>query len=397
MKLSPHRRRSLALFGAIFALLGAFFYAALRTGPLAAVPVVTAAVTEQSVQPTLFGIATVEARLRHKIGPTLPGRVLHLTVDVGDLVHAGQVLGEMDPVGFNHRVNAQEALLARAHSALAETEARIAEASARQDFAELQLRRQRALFATQTVSQEDLDTAEQASRIAAAAVASARAQQAVARDEIARVTADLAVLRQQQADLRFVAPVDGLVIARHVEAGTTVVAGQPVIELIDPQSLWMNVRFDQSLAAGLHPGLPAQIVLHSQTRRVLTGRVLRVEPVADTITEEVLAKVVFDAPPHPLPPLGELGEVTVTLPALPAAPVVSHAALRRHGGHLGVWQWEDGALAFIPVRTGGHDLDGQTVLLNGPTPGRLVVTYSQSPLDTRSRVQVVSTLVASRP
>ena len=47
------------------------------------------------------------------------------------------------------------------------------------------------------------------------------------------------------------------------------------------------------------------------------AKVLRVEPVADVVTEEMLAKVVLDSVPTPLPPLGELAEITVTLPALP--------------------------------------------------------------------------------
>jgi len=40
---------------------------------------------------------------------------------------------------------------------------------------------------------------------------------------------------------------------------TTVVAGQTVIELIDPASVWINTRFDQIAANGLKAGLPARM------------------------------------------------------------------------------------------------------------------------------------------
>ena len=57
---------------------------------------------------------------------------------------------------------------------------------------------------------------------------------------------------------------DGLVIARQADAGTTVVlAGQAVIELINPDSLWIDTRFDQISAEGLQAGLPAQVQLRS--------------------------------------------------------------------------------------------------------------------------------------
>lgn len=48
------------------------------------------------------------------------------------------------------------------------------------------------------------------------------------------------------------------------------------------------------VVAGLVAGLPARIVLRSQADRGLGGKILRVEPVADPVTEEVLAKVSFD-------------------------------------------------------------------------------------------------------
>lgn len=98
--------------------------------------------------------------------------------------------------------------------------------------------------------------------------------------------------------------------------------------MIDPESLWINVRFDQMSAAGLAGGLPARIVLRSRDGQTLQGRVLRVEPMADAVTEETLAKASFDTRPESLPPVGELAEVTVELPALPAAPRVGRTATR---------------------------------------------------------------------
>jgi hypothetical protein len=48
-----------------------------------------------------------------------------------------------------------------------------------------------------------------------------------------------------------------VVAVRDADPGTTIVAGQAVVEVIDPKSLWINVRFDQISASGLAGGLPA--------------------------------------------------------------------------------------------------------------------------------------------
>ena len=78
---------------------------------------------------------------------------------------------------------------------------------------------------------------------------------------------------------------------------------QAVVTIIDPASLWINARFDQRRSLGLRASLPARIALRSQAGPGLPSHVLRIEPLADSITEETLAKIVFDQRPDPLPPL----------------------------------------------------------------------------------------------
>ena len=323
MNRMPLQKRTLALLVVIVPLLVLFVYVALRSGPLAPVTVTVAEVKSKSITPALFGIGTVEVRYTYKIGPTVAGRVQRLEVHVGDRVKGGQVLGEMDSVDLDDRVRSQESAFKRAEAALRE-------AKARQVYAKAQLHRYEQLFAARSTSEEIVATKRQELQIADAVLTAAR-------EDVARTRSDREALVTQRGNLRLIAPVDGLVSSRNADPGTTVVAGQAVVEVIDPESLWLNVRFDQISAAGLVAGLPARIVLRSRSGHVLAGRLLRVEPKADAVTEEMLAKVSFDLPPDPLPPLGELAEVTVDLPALPVAPVIPNAAIHRENGQVGVW------------------------------------------------------------
>jgi len=374
MKRIPIQGRTLALLVVILPLLALFVYVALRSGPLAPVPVTMTTVENRSIAPALFGIGTVEARYTYKIGPTFAGRVKRLDVHVGDLIRAGQVLGEMNPIDLDERIRAQEAALNR-------TEAQLSEAQARQVYALRQAHRYEQLLAARSTSEEIVATKKHELLVAEASLNAAR-------EEFVRVRAEREALIAQRKNLYLVAPVDGLVTLRNANPGTTLVAGQAAVELIDPKSLWVNVRFDQIHARGLTANLPAQIVLRTQAGE-LPGRVLRVEPLADAVTEEMLAKVVFDQIPKPLPPVGELVEVTVALPALPAAPVIPNAAIQRINGRLGVWQIMDGNLHFTPITLGGADLDGQVQIREGLKAGDRLVVYSAKALSTRSRIDVV--------
>jgi hypothetical protein len=127
----------------------------------------------------------------------------------------------------------------------------------------------------------------------------------------------------------------------------------------------------------------------------LAGRLLRVEPKADAITEEMLAKVNFETQPEPLPPVGELAEVTVDLPALPAAPVISNAAIHREHDQVGVWQVRDGDLHFTPIKYGASDLDGYVQIREGLKADDQVVVYSNKALTSHSRIDVVERIPGS--
>jgi multidrug efflux pump subunit AcrA (membrane-fusion protein) len=172
-----------------------------------------------------------------------------------------------------------------------------------------------------------------------------------------------------------------------------VVAGQTVLEVIDPLSIWINTRFDQLQSSGLAAGLPASIVLRSRPGVQLDGHVTRIEPLADAVTEEIQAKIVFDQLPEALPPVGELANVTVTLPVLAATPVVPNASIKRLNGEVGVWLIEHGQLRYAPVEVGISDLDGRIQILQGVKAGDRVVVYSKQELTRHSRITVVDHLV----
>ncbi len=393
MKRSPLRRRTFALLAVIVPLLALFFYVALRSGPLAPVPVATVSVESRPITPSLFGIGTIEARFTYKIGPTVAGRIKRVDVDPGDSVKAGQMLGEMDPVDLDDRIAAQEAAIKRAQAAILAAEAQVRDALARQNYAEAQAIRYEQLWQTRVVSEVAIEGKRQDRQVAEAVLAAARSNLDAARQELLRISTDRDGLVQQRASLRLLAPADGLVAVRNADPGTTVVAGQPVVEVIDDRRLWINARFDQISAAGLAAGLPASITLRSRPNHAIAGRVLRVDPVADSITEETLAKIVFDTTPDPLPPIGELAEVTVALPALRPTPVIPNAALQRVDGKPGVWRIMDGRLQYRPVKLGPADLDGHVQVLEGLDHGDQIVAYSERMLSAQSRVHIVQHLV----
>ena len=367
-------RRTLSIAAVLLPLAGLLGYVALRSGPLAPVAVTLVEVEDRALRPSVFGVGHVEARQVHRIGPTAPGRVLRISVEVGDVVKMGQILGEIDAVDNDDRLRSQEALVRR-------SAAMLEDATARHAHAATQARRYEQLFAENATSEELLEARRQDLKLAAAFLSATR-------EDNARSQSDLQALRTHRASLRLVSPINGVVSARDVDSGTTVVAGQTIVEVIDPKTLWVNTRFDQTSAGGLSASQPAQIALRSRKGQLLEGQVTRTELHADAVTEEMLAKVAFKALPSPLPPIGERAEVTVYLPEVPSGPAIPNAAVQRMSKQVGVWVVKGEGVAFVPVKLGLADLDGHVQVLEGLKTGESVVLYSDKALTERTRIQV---------
>jgi len=233
------------------------------------------------------------------------------------------------------------------------------------------------------VSDDALLERRQALAQAAANAASSAALAAAARQGQRQAAATLAALAAQQQSLRLVAPVAGIVSRRLVDPGSTVVPGQPVLEIADPGQFWIDVRFDQRQATGLALGQQVTVEFRRLQGHQLAGVIERIEPTADSLTEELNAKVRLQ--PGALagagfsPLLGELAEVRVALPASRDALAIPAQSLRRRGTELGVWQVGRNGLVFAPLQLGRQDGSGQVEVLAGLQSGAQVVL--QPPAD----------------
>jgi HlyD family secretion protein len=380
-------RRNIVIGALLATFLAAFGWIVATRGPLAPVRVTVAKATEARLERSLFGIATVEARRIHVIGPTVAGRVARVLVDQGDQVAAGQLLAEMDPVDLGARHAAGTAAAARAGDLVRSAEAALAEAASRARLAQASAERHADLRRRNFISQEAADAKAHEATAAGAGRDAAAAALAAAREEFRRTQADLAGTARNRTHLRLTSPVSGIVSARQGEPGSTVVAGQAVVQVIDPAALWLRVRIDQGRSAGLVAGLPAEIVLRSRPGEVLKGNVERVDLIGDAVAEERIANVAFDALPPGLA-IGELAEVTLRLAPVEKALAIPAAALARRGATDGVWLPADGRARFSPVVAGTVSADGLVEIRRGLAAGQEVIVHAGRLLANDMRIAV---------
>jgi membrane fusion protein (multidrug efflux system) len=206
-----------------------------------------------------------------------PATVLALHADNTQTVKQGQLLVEMDPATAKVNLQAAEANLARAVRAVRgafsqsdTSEAHLHQAQVTLTQARADYQRRQKAATTGAVSAEELAHARDAVAVAAAAVNSARSglaqsRAAISGTEIATnpdVLAAEAKLRAaviSMGHMRIIAPVDGVIAQRTVQAGQQVAAGTPLMAVVPLSKVWIDANFKEVQLDRVRVGQPVTV------------------------------------------------------------------------------------------------------------------------------------------
>jgi len=203
--------------------------------------------------------------------------VLALHADNTQTVSRGQLLIEMDPAIAAVNLQAAQANLARVVRSVRGTfsrsdagsaqlnQARVALAQAQGDY-----QRRLKAFGTESVSGEELAHAKDAVAAAQAAVSTAQGgleqtNSAIAGTDIAHNPDVLAAEAQLRAaaiaygHMRIIAPLDGVVAQRTVQAGQQVAAGTPLMAVVPLNNVWIDANFKEVQLARMRVGQPVTV------------------------------------------------------------------------------------------------------------------------------------------
>ena len=251
----------------------------------------------------LTHVSTDDAQVEGRVIPTLArvaGYVQEVPVVENQHVQASDLLVHLDDREFAARLAQADADLeaalavggdkgrARSGQAAAEiaaaraevTRAEAAATRARQEEA-----RQQQLAARGIVSPSDLETAVSTAAVASAAVEAAKRQveaaEAASTGASARVLSSRAARDRAALDLsytRIVAPSNGVVSRKTVEVGQYVQAGQPLLDVVPLDDVWVVANFKETEIRDVDPGDRAEVRVDAYPKRTFLGHVESLSP-----------------------------------------------------------------------------------------------------------------------
>jgi RND family efflux transporter MFP subunit len=307
-----------ALIVLIWAGVSAHFASAKLKEVTEAAAVVTVATTKPDAQNGLSELilpGNIQANYEAPIYARTSGYLKRWLVDIGTPVKAGQLLAEIESPEVDQQ--------------LRQAEADLATAEANQKIADLTAQRWRDLRSTDSVSKQEADE-----KIASAASGDAQMQAA---------HANVQRLKELSGFEKIVAPFDGVVTARNTDIGQLIAAGEntgpALFRVADMHRLRTYVTVPQTYAAGMTPGLKADLLFPDRPGKVYTATLDSTSSAIDTTTRTLLAQLVIDNKNGELLP-GAYAEVHFHLPPGVAGPIFKLPAnvllFRSDGLHVGV-------------------------------------------------------------
>lgn len=353
-------RKSSAVFSTICA--GILFFAASIASAQAppASPVVVTKVEEQKIQRPVTLVGAVEPSKRSTVASEIAGLVERFPVDEGDFVKKGDVLVEFQTDALE--IGLREAKAARRG------------AEARYRLAEKNFRRFQELSDKGIVSLQNFQSAESEKEALSA--------------EISRLQAQIEKQEYDLARSKIVAPFNGYVTSEHTEVGQWIDVGGAVVELVEIDTVEINVALPERYISKINLGDKAVINFDALPDATVEGQITSIVPQADREARTFPVEVRIENKDH-FVKSGMVARVSFLIGEPSVAKLVPKDAVVEFNNSNFVYVVKNGTAQPIPVSTG--QAYENLIEVTGPVqPGQPVIIRGNERLQPGQPVRVVN-------
>lgn len=230
----------------------------------------TEVVSRRDLTSIVTASGKIEPKRQVQISADVPGRVVQLAVQEGQMVRQGDLLLRIDPTSYQAAVRRAEAAVSQAEASAAQARANLIQARSGLQRAET-LGRQ----GTDLISAEALEQARTQANVA-------QAQYEAGRFGISQAQAALAEAREQLRKTTITAPMSGRVTRLNIEEGETAVMGTMnnpgslLLTIADLSVMEARVKVDETDVPRISIGDSASLRIDAFPNQTFSGTVTRI-------------------------------------------------------------------------------------------------------------------------
>jgi len=311
-------RRAAAL-GVVAVLIGGGLAYRAKNRPVPPARYVTATPSTGDVAEKVQATGAVQPILQVNVGSQVNGRIARVHVDFNSVVKKGDILAEIDPIQYGQQVNQVSAQVSAQR-------ANVESARANATAAKIAYERTKRLFEQGLASKGELDTTTGQYEVTKAQASAAEAQ-------IGAIEAQLQQTQTNVGWTKIYSPVDGVVVSRSIDPGSTVVASFQAQTLFviaqDLRKMRVMADVDEADVGKLREQMEAEAVVDAFPGESFKGKVQQVRYSPNNVQGVVTYSAVVEVenPEEKLRP-GMTATVTIKTKEVKGALRIPNAALR---------------------------------------------------------------------
>jgi multidrug efflux pump subunit AcrA (membrane-fusion protein) len=362
----------------------------------AAKPVKVERVREEAVQRSVEVVGTLAAVDEVTISSEAEGRVSKLFADLGDRVHAGQTLVELDAEKLQYNADQQKAALARAlakygapdpqHMPAVERTPDVVRAQAELVQARQGFDRAQELHKRQLVPRQTLDDAQATLQAKQAGYDSSLQNAKNLRADIDASEAAAKLAERQLRDTTIRAPFDGYVQKRLVNLGEYVKVQTPVMAVVRMDPLKVAAEIPERMAPWIKVDQPIDLHVDAFPGKTIAGKVSRISPAVTTSTRAFPFEALVPNSDAQLKP-GTFARVRIVSSRVDQVLTLPYAALQYRYGVNRVFVVDADRLVVRELRV-GERLGDRIEIMSGVKAGETVAISDVDKLIDGTKVSV---------
>jgi len=280
----------------------------------------------------LIGLQTVD------VAPRTGGRLLTISVQLGDAVRRGQAIAKIEDREVGEQVRQAEASMEVSNATIRQREADL-------NVAKLNFDRSKNLFERQLLAKQALDDAE--SRYLAAV-----AQLDLSKAQLSQNDARLQELKFNLQNTTITSPVDGFIGKRNVDPGAMVNTNTAIVSVVEISRLKLVVNVVERDLRMVNAGDVGVVEVDAYPGEKFNGRIARVAPVLDPATRTAPIEIEIPNGDNRLKP-GMYARISLTVDERKGALVAPKGAVIDFENKRGVWvPNEERRATFVPLTLG---------------------------------------------
>ena len=296
----------------------------------------------------VFGIGNIDAKTIYKIDSEVSGRIKQINTDLNRFVKKGELVATIDDSEIKVKIEEANLSLKKANLNLSLLVKSKQSLIAKKEFLEATYKRDKKLLQQGFIPKATFDKSKSEYLDIIAQINSFNEKINLAKQDIKIAQKNIKSLQIILDKYKIFSPVDGYIITKNISLNQNITPNGLLFEVVNPKDVWAKVYIDEKISGKVKIGKKAKIKLYSNNK-TYKGRVVRIMPKVDLVTNEKEVNIAFNKLPTPFY-IGAQVDAKILVKTYKDIYKIPLNVVSFYNKKQGIWVKQNNKAHFIPIK-----------------------------------------------